>query len=251
MKQSLKARHPLLFAYGDEQVFLTTEEAVAATREERIRSVWPFICRRVLEFCKTLKPRERACLDPEDALAEIWIELAQKDGKWEPERGKYITFVGTLVEHRLFALRDEVRTVRSPRNSSCRLKEYQAEQDAGLLSEKRAKTADDIRRSLGEFEPILQNDVDNGGDPSAEAEAEERKSLARKALIRALRSPGISPYEAALIGKSAGLWGQPAKTIAEISRESGECPDRLKRDRSRAFAKIRDRLRELGYHDAD
>ena len=57
--ERIKKKFPALFAFGDHHQFLDDDGAVAATPEARIRSIWPFIVRRVLAFQRTLKARER------------------------------------------------------------------------------------------------------------------------------------------------------------------------------------------------
>jgi hypothetical protein len=247
--RGLREKYPSFFAFGETQKFLTSEEAPAATPEERIASVWPFLVSQVMAFQQTLKPRQRVNYDPEDTLAELWIELREKDDKWEPARGKYITFVGTIVEHKLYALRDQAHTVHSPRNSTCRLKQYQREEAAGTLTDRRAKTAADIRRVVGEFEPVGEEDSQERERPDHQAAENERLALAREIACEALMSVDTA-IEARIIGLSFGLMGKDPKDPEQIAAETGYSLDQVRRIRSRALSKARAALKDAELPDA-
>ena len=45
-----RQKYPVIYAYGPKQAFLSTDEAIGATVEDRIRSVWPFLVHRVIQF---------------------------------------------------------------------------------------------------------------------------------------------------------------------------------------------------------
>ena len=77
--ERLRDKWPMLNAFGGSHVFLDTEGALAATPDGRIQSAWPYLVRRVLAFCKGLKPRERTNYDAEDVIAELYLALAAKD----------------------------------------------------------------------------------------------------------------------------------------------------------------------------
>lgn len=83
IRKRLGDEFPMFDAYGDRPAFLSAEEAVVATTAERIRGVWPFLMRRVLDFQAKLKPRERVNFDPEDTLAALYVAIAERDGKWQ------------------------------------------------------------------------------------------------------------------------------------------------------------------------
>lgn len=234
-------RFPLFYAFGESHFRLSEEEAKSAPMADRIRSVWPFLVQRVIAFEETLRPRERANFDAEDTLTEVWIELARKDSKWDPARGKYITFAGKLLRNRLDAIRDESRTVQSPPNSGCRLREYRRAEAEGTLTGRQAKTAVALKRSRGMPEPIDDHDEQYGEADDA-IEVAERRSLSRSAVIDALRT--LRPIEAAVIGRAYGLWGQPRQSIEEIATATKRTPEAIRRTKSRAQARIRERLRD-------
>src|SRR4051794_14286590 len=64
-----KAKYPLFYAYGESPRRLTKADAVGATTEERIASVWFMVIGMILSYRRTMRPREAANFDPEDALA--------------------------------------------------------------------------------------------------------------------------------------------------------------------------------------
>lgn len=161
-RPSLRIQYSMCNAFGARQEFLDVAGTVEATAAERISSIWGFVVRKALAFDRTLKPNERANFDLDDLLAELYVALAERDHLWTPERGKYITFAGAIIDHALYAIRDKARTVESPRNSSCRLKEYQKEEDAGTITPRRLKTANDIRRSGDRTTEVNEDKADFG-----------------------------------------------------------------------------------------
>jgi hypothetical protein len=100
-------------------------------------------------FADRLSPRERANFDCEDVLIECWITQRERDAKWDPSRGRsYLAFAATIEGHRLYGIRDQARTVHPPRNSTCRLREYQQAKRDGSLSPQAAQTAERLRKSI-------------------------------------------------------------------------------------------------------
>ena len=78
----------------------------------------------------------------------MYVKLREKDHRWSADRGRYITFAGAVIDRELSSLRDKTHTVASPRNATGRLKEYQAEADAGTITERRAETFRAIRQTI-------------------------------------------------------------------------------------------------------
>ncbi len=243
---TLKEHYPVIFAFGDGPIeFLDDEAARSASLQDRIRSVWPFLVREVLKFAETLKPRALANFDPEDVLTELWIVLAEKDSKWEPERGRYLTFAGKIVANELHAIRDRSNTVHSPRNSACRIKEYESDELANGLSERRRKTLSDIRRVMGDHEPVEDNEriATGEGETIESVERREELRLISDAVRKAMM--GLSAEEADVIGKSFGLWGQDPLSLEEIALRRGKGIDAAKKAKLRGQYKLRRRLEDL------
>lgn len=248
--ESLKEQYPMIFAFGEDIEYLSHDEAIAAPVEARIKSVWPFLVRQVLRFSETLRPRDRANYDPEDVLGELWVTLVEKDEKWEPTRGRYLTFAGRVVANELHAIRDRSHTVHSPKNTGCRIKQYEAEADEGGMSERRRKTYADILRVLGEQEAIADDPMSMSAPDTADVvERRERQGIARQAVKLAVDV--LTPCESKTLGQAFGLFGQVEIPIEQIAEESGRRLDRVKKTKARAQAKLRERLEELGHPFAD
>ena len=255
----IKDRYPALFAYSGTHRFLGSDTTTETSFEDRIKSIWPFAVRRILRFAKTLKPRELSNYDPEDILSEIMLKLAEKDDKWSPERGKYITFVGVIMEHELQSIRDRARTVHAPRNSSSRLSQYSADTAAGTMSEQKSKTAADIRRTReGTFgltstpfidseqnygtahdDPIILADGSNEG-PVEAAIRREAAALSCKALRLALRK--LTALEALVICRLWGIGGSLPESIWFISWSTTRDITEIRGAKDRAMTKIRKHL---------
>ncbi|MBX6312052.1 MAG: hypothetical protein IRY99_03900 [Isosphaeraceae bacterium] len=234
---SLKEKYPILFMFGEGPVkFLSDEEARAAQPIERIQSIWPFMVRQAVAFVGTLKPRQRANCDLEDVLMELLTVLLEKDAKWTPERGKYLTFAGTVIQRELSAIRDGTHTIHPPSNSSSRLKEYGEQSQAGTLTARRRATMHSILRVLAERESIEDAEIDVPDPSSAPDDVAMAEILAiyRSAVIEGLRA--LSPREALSLGEAYGLWGQ-----AETS------PRGSKRTVEMAQSKVRERLQSIGH----
>lgn len=238
--ESARLRYPLLDAYGDAKVrFLDAEEAAKATREDRIRSIWPYLVRTVLDYADSLPPRALANYDPEDVVAELYAVLAERDHLWEPARGKYLSFAGRVIAHELLAIRDRAGTVHSPRNSASRLKGYE---QRGDLSGKKAKTFRDIRRVTSEHLTIARDWPGVGDSPDTLDQAERREDyrLAHQAVRRGVGA--LNHLEAETLGLAFGIFGRPQHDIAEIAKLQGRSPDAVRNSLVRATRKFRDKL---------
>lgn len=242
----------LLYAYGPKQHFLTTEEAVLTDCENRIRSIWPFITREVFKFQARLKPMERVNFDEEDTVIELWVLLRENDEGWTPERGKYITYAGTLIERELQNIRDRSRTVQAPKNSGCRMKEYDTEEAEGRLTDRRRRTADDIRRTAsiasgsGGPNDLLSEWLVSEASEQCSLCDQEDQDKARKAVGQAIMCC-LTPDEAMVMGRSAGLWRQEAQSDWRIGFDTLRDAADIRKIRMRAFRKIKDYLSEIGF----
>ncbi|WP_020467617.1 sigma-70 family RNA polymerase sigma factor [Singulisphaera acidiphila] len=243
-RETIRVQFPILYAYDGKQEFLSNEATQLATREERLRSVWPFLTRRALEFSKTLKERERVNFDLEDVAAELWVALATRDHKWSPERGRYLTFAGTIIDNELCSIRDRARTVQSPRNSFCRIKEYQAEAENGEISARRLKTLADIRRTGFGLSPIdgSGRDFDRAihDDPAAsiltQEEADEKLNALRSAISI------LTPTEAEVLRRTAGIFGTPRQTSKAVAKSLELTEWEVAEIKARALQKVRSHL---------
>lgn len=255
----MKDRWPSLFSYSGTHKFMDADASVEASFEDRIKSIWPFTVRRVLRFVKTLKPRELSNYDPEDILGEIMLKLAEKDDKWTPERGKYITFAGVIIDHEFQAIRDKARTVHAPRNSSARLSQYRDDEAAGTLSDRKAKTSADILRTRdGTFgltttpsmdseqtyaaahdDPVVLADESTEGPVDA---AIRREAFAQHAHAISLAIRTLTAFEALVISRLAGLGGKPPETLWYIAWSMTQDISEVRRAKDRAMLKVRKHL---------
>jgi DNA-directed RNA polymerase specialized sigma24 family protein len=236
--------------FGDEPRRLTHAEAITSTPDRRIESVWRFMIRKTIAFVDTLYGSEQANCDIEDVLMEIYIELREKDDKWEPDRGRYITYAARLAQRHLSSLRDRLRTVQSPRNSLSRMQEYQREMDAGTITEDRMATYEFIKRSSLPYGNVNHDPRCFGGaeqesksDPVIENREAER--LVNDAVTWGLMA--LTPFESKVLGMSNGLWGQPNLTTGEIALRTGRSRDAVKKARDSAVLKVRERLLAMGH----
>lgn len=245
-QEPLHVVYPILSAFGRRHEFLDSDAASRASTEERIRSIWPFLVRRVLAFQKSLKPRERANYDHEDVMAELWLALAKRDSKWSPELGRYITFAATVINRELCDIRDKARTVHSPRNASCRLKEYQAEEEASTITPERLKTANDIRRTSDPAEAVHDHAHairSAEGEPASilmERETFDRRTERLKTAIANLPSD-----QADVMERTAGLFGRERQTLEEVARDTGRSAYRVGVLKSEAMSNLRRQARFL------
>lgn len=237
MPRAEAQRYPIFFAFGQDPRRLTTEEAITASPTERIGSVWPYIVKRVMKYHKSLGPMERINFDPEDICSEIVETLMVKDCKWDPERSSYITFAVKIATNAMSDLRNVARTVHSPRNSSCRMKNYEKRIKSGEITTAQTKTFEDIRRTLAAPDQFSVEDRRTENDPLSEARESERKTFMAKFLRHG--STALNVHEARVIGQFFGLNGQPSRSVSDIAATSGRTEFQVARDKAQALRKMR------------
>jgi len=242
------ADYPVFFAFGRYHKFLSLDEARAATPEERITSIWPFVVKQATLFIASLHARELANFDADDILLEVWIELRQKDCKWDPAIGSYCSFAGKIIRHLFLRLRERSRTVESPRNTTCRLSEYQQLDEAGAaISPVRRKNWSDISRTISGTARMGEQAPERAsrGGPEEECLDAEHAFVFSDAVKQALAQ--LSPTAARVLGRLHGLWGNPVHTVAEVARELGKSPEQVRKIRDAANQCVRDYL-ESEFH---
>lgn len=245
------SKYPIFGMFGANPKMLTFEQSLTATADQRIESVWRFLVRRALLFAEGMRGQELANFDVEDVLMELYVELREKDHKWEPARGRYITYAARLAQRHISGMKDRARTVQSPRNSSSRILEYQKEADAGTITQDRMRTFVDIARSKRAYAPVtwtdstpeLKKGVRPQNDPSVEDR--ERERLDKDAITWGLMA--LTPFESKVLGMSNGLWGQPCLTTVEIAEKTGRSRDAVKKARDSAVQKVKERLLAMGH----
>ena len=232
--------HPLCLALGTYHKFLTSDQAASSTPNERITSVWPYICNKASEFTATLTPRERANFDVEDVITEIWLYIRERDHKWTPERGQYISFVGPLVHNCLYGLREVTRTIESATNTCSRLKKFDQESEKGELSESKRKTMEAMQRSVSGPDKLTDTIVKNDS-PDSEIIAEEEHREIVLAVVDLVRH--VSYEEASIIGPYLGLWGQKKLKFGQIACKLGTTSTRVKEIYTEVILRLSTRLK--------
>lgn len=234
----MKTNSPTFHLFGHVQ-FLSLEEAAAATRDQRIASVWPYVKRRALKFVHSLSFRDQANLDFDDVCHSIYEAVAKRDHKWTPERGKYVNFAASIIENHLNGIRDTAKTVHSPRNTSCRMKEYEQSEAQGTLTDKCRKTRADIQRTHSGCGNISDlHFADHTCGPPDEGMVErERMQVYKNALDRAIAQ--LTPLESLILGKVNGLGGQEMTNESGIAWEMMMEVEKVRAIRKRAETKIR------------
>jgi hypothetical protein len=236
-------RYPVLAAFGDHVQFLSQAEAASASRDERIRSVWPFLTQLVLEFAATLPPRARGNFDPEDILLELYVALCQKDGLYDPGRGHYVNFVGSIATRELLAVRDRMATVRCPKNGLSRARQYAEAEAADRLSEQQRWTHRDLMRALGAHGVGPTAEPADGLAGAAEQPRDDEYRRLCEAIRRALF--GLSFAEARVLSRAYGLFGRRAETVEEIAAAEGKSRPDVQKVLNLATRKFRRRLESL------
>lgn len=224
---SLSQEYPSIFCFGSKVEFLSVSQIEKATPGERLASVWPFIVGQTMRFHSRMKPQEAAVFDIEDILHEIAAEVLLKNDKWDPKRGTYTAFVGRIMKNAMLGIRERSHTVQSPRNSTCRTKEYASERDKGELTPARERTWNDILRTFGDAEDAYEFDIPVcDTDVPEEVQSRDTDESLTNAICESLAV--LDPMESLVVGSHYGLWGQEEKEVRDI----------LGKDRSRQASKL-------------
>lgn len=148
-------QQPGLYAFGTKRIrSLSKDEEVDAPFERRLEAIWPWIVTRSRRFVQQLSSRERAHLSTEDLVQSIVIALLERDAKWVPARGRYITFAEAVARTVSIRSRNRARIVTAPANAARRLKHYQIQDAQGALSPAQQDTMRALQRTLTDPVPI-------------------------------------------------------------------------------------------------
>lgn len=212
-------KDPALFAFGTDPLKrLTAEEEIDAPFEARLVSVWAYIVRRARRFTATLSQRERAHLGTDDLVNAIVLSLIEKDRKWDPRRGRYVTFAEAVARTTIVSERERSRVVRAPSNARERLERYRRMDREGTLAPGPRETMHAIEYALGEVEAI-QPRTDPATDRAQtprEAAEQEATTTASRDILAVLKSIE-NPLEALVLARSWGLFGAIPMSAAEIA----------------------------------
>ncbi len=212
-------RYPALFPYGPvAPPRLTPEQEATASFDDRLKSVWMYLAKGVMAHSRKLNPRERANLSIEDAIQGVVEALIERDSKWSPDRGRYITFAGFVMRHALATLKEKAHTLALPSNAMLRLHTYQQLEREGRISKKQSLLLRRMLATLGEAESIDKYDRPSfDADPAAAEQRMEEVRAAEKKVRTILR--GLErPAEAFVLSRMHGLGKEAPQTHYEVAK---------------------------------
>jgi RNA polymerase sigma factor (sigma-70 family) len=198
---------------------------IELTRDERIASVGPMIVSVAKKFWDSLMPREKASHSPEDIAAELWIEIAEKDEKWNPDSGAYTTFAMMLMEHKVEDIRSKCRVVHSPRNAVARIKSSDG-------SPKSERTARKILASMKESVGIDAAGINPVADDEAEAAARAERMANKLDLAKRHVAKLPDPLARTVLSMYYGL-GRDAMKQRAIAEALGRTDAEIRAARKR------------------
>ncbi len=243
-------RDPALYPFGTEPKGnpwkLTAKQERKANFETRLRSIWKYVVRRARRFCATLTDRERSQMDAEDLVGEIVASLLEKDAKWNPERGRYVTFAESVMRNVLSLKREHARVVAAPANAAGRLRQYQELYAQGKLSPASTRTMRAIEGALGETETVSPT-----VDPpfGADREHNGHTTLAATRTMETEVSEALrtldDPRQCLVLGRTYGLFGGDEQTPKQIADAIGTDSNAVRNLQGRAKNAMRRRIEKL------
>ncbi len=118
---------------------LSQAEQAVLGLHERLEGVWPLLVRICTAHARRLK-KQGISIVVEDLVQELALALVENDGKWQPERGRYTTFVGCIWRN-VRQRQDELRgVVPAPHNAYSMLKKLRRERADHELSPTKFQT---------------------------------------------------------------------------------------------------------------
>lgn len=219
--ERMKRAHPALYPFGTNlTTFLTAEEERTADLEQRLRSSWRFMIGCVIRFSATLKPREAAVFDVEDVAQAVVERLIEKDHCWDPDRGRYNTFVAAVMNNILVTCRDRARTVSGPTNASARMALYREKEADGSLTPPMRQTMTRLERAFGDVVGLEYDAEDLDGPSLSDDDSDSSDDLDMVALRRAIRRLD-DPLKAWILVRKEGLLGNDRMSYKEIACRVG------------------------------
>ncbi len=239
----MKDRYPSFFLY--DSIPLSKEDECSADFNQRVGAIWKFLVKKIMQFQGTMVPRERAAFDPEDTLQTLYLELRDRDAKWDPERGRYITFASEVIAHEFTRIREHSRTVKAPRNAYARLSEYEISSANGTLSARSAIVAGKVRSVVSAQESWTESDASNLTTEESEEESSksERRALARAAVLQSMGV--LTALESVILGHRYGLWGKAERTDRQIASATGNTVADIRAAARSAEGKLKERLSSI------
>ncbi len=209
---------PSMFPFGfARQPRLTKEEEQTALFDDRLKSVWAYVAMEVIKHNRRLNRRERIHLSVEDAMQGVVAALCERDGKWSPKRGRYITFAAVVMRHALTTMTERMRIVKLPANAMLDLRRYRELHAAGSLNERQTATMRSMEQVLAEAVTLTEPDVDSAAPDLAHVEEQAQQAkLARRHAIAVLRA-AERPAAAYVLSRLHGIGREPAMSVKEVA----------------------------------
>lgn len=226
-----------------EVAILTHRQTRGRDFESRLRSVWPLLKRLSRTFLETLTDRERANCDVDDVLSALTLKLLAEDWRWKWRIGKYSGFAARLARNELHRMRNRVRTVETPLNTSERLREYHERvaqgRTLGRESVTFARLQGAARGGAGLESPERLADH----SPAALDRDDDRVARTRAAVWAAVGQ--LDPLTAIVVGRYYGLDGEPARDVPEVARSLRMSAKRVREKLTGGCERLREALAQL------
>lgn len=143
MEGNVKVRiadYPLLVHYGELGEPIDRETAATADFETRFNSVGRLVVGQSIWFySRRLSAEGRISMDPEDIFLELRSYLQERNSRYSPDLGSYVTFARLLIRHRLSGLLEDAHCVALPANASEKLKNLVDLEDSGEITDVQRK----------------------------------------------------------------------------------------------------------------
>lgn len=204
---------------------------------ERINSIDAYIRKSCRFFCGALPANERANMSHEDAYQDCILALVERDKKYDPSRGRYLSWASRLISRELVKIRDRSRTVSSPRDAFARLHQLRAPGATERMRETAARIASTIRPVL----PLVDEIQSDKSDPdwaAQSAEEDSHRTTQAAALLLYLEET-LGPLHRAVVAATYGLQGMRQLPDSRISRHTGLTTEEIAVVRSEAIAQMR------------
>lgn len=219
-------RYPSLFPFGLGALpHLDAATEATAPFDVRLKGAWAYIVSVVIRAWKGYREREKACVGLEDAMQDVVVALIEKDGSFDPRRGRYTTFAKMVALQAVAAKRRHARAVSAPTGPIGRVRKYEARAADGTLSGPAQRTLSCLRTVLDDQDTIgralgLYTDPDTVPD---EVGAREESQRAVREVVASL--PRVGPLGATALARRWGLFRVgPGVPLARIP---GHGPRRL------------------------
>jgi RNA polymerase sigma factor (sigma-70 family) len=236
-----ESERPLLEYFASLCDPLSRQDAQAADFSRRIASIGRFLVREALRFYRQLSPEGKVTFDPEDLLLEMWIELSERDRKYDSSKSSYLCFAQTIIRNRMAELFERSRCVKLQANTAGTFKAAAA----GI--EVARENLENLLRAARDHEEINGLYVDETElDPLElmirKEEAEESNEVIGKFLQK------LDLHECLALGCNLGMYGEEKTALKFKAAEYGLDEMLLRRSLATAKEKLQDFAYKGGFN---